>query len=281
MGRQLLVGLILGCATGWVGCRHKLLSRSGAATVVASTSLTFAWGGWVWGALLLLVFLGSGLCSRYRASHKENVLGESHGPGDWHAIAAGAGWSTVLGLLHHVMPHASSVFVAFVGALAAVNADIWATELGLLGPRSPRLITTRRRVPPGTPGGVSTLGIVASLGAAWVIGLAGLWLVALAAWRDDATWDRALSWLPLTAMAGGMAACLVDSLLGATAQGLHYCERCGKQTQSRIHTCGEATRQIRGWAWLTNETVDLVSSILGAAVAAGVFALLAQSGLEW
>ena len=57
--------------------------------------------------------------------------------------------------------------------MAAVNADTWATELGVLNPSRPRRITNGQPVDPGTSGGISLYGTLASLGGAALIGLVG------------------------------------------------------------------------------------------------------------
>ena len=287
MGRdvvlELLLGLVLGAAIGWFGYRLRVFSRDGILGVTLVSTAAFGAGGWVWGAVLLICLLGSSLCSHYGLGYKERLT-ERYGRNGRRglvSVLAGAGWGTVLALLHLLAPRAIGIYAAYVGTLAAMTADTWATELGVLSARPPRLITSRRRVAAGTPGAVSTLGIVAALSGAWLAGFVGLLLSVLWSWFHNAPWDRSLSWLPLAATAGGMVGMLVDSLLGAAAQGIYYCERCEKETESRVHSCGESARQIRGWSWLTNDAINLVSSVVGAAVSAGVVVWLAQTSIWW
>jgi uncharacterized protein (TIGR00297 family) len=92
----------------------------------------------------------------------------------------------------------------FAGALAAANADTWATEIGIHSRSAPRLITTGRPVPAGTDGGMTLLGTTGGiLGAGFIAAVSALvgqrraWAIALA----------------------GIAGMIVDSGLGATLQG--------------------------------------------------------------
>jgi uncharacterized membrane protein len=80
--------------------------------------------------------------------------------------------------------------------------------------------------------------------------------------------------LIVAALVGGLAGALVDSVLGATVQGIYWCERDQKETEKRIHTCGERTRLLRGWAWLDNEWVNFACSLMGASVAWGMWSVL-------
>ncbi len=156
------------------------------------------------------------------------------------------------------------IWFAYAGAMAAVNADTWATELGVLNPSRPRLITNRQPVDPGTSGGISLYGTLASLGGAALIGLVG------------AAFSPAGARLPLilAASLGGLCGSLFDSLLGATVQAIYYCPECDKETERHpIHICGTETTQIRGWAWLNNDLVNLLASVLGAGIA-GVISFL-------
>jgi uncharacterized protein (TIGR00297 family) len=280
---QLLLGLLLGVAVGGLGWRLAWFSRSGMFAILIVSVLNFVLAGWTWGVLPLAFLASSGIWSRYSAAHKTQAVQGSAccATRDWQQVLAATIWPTTLAVLHLAAPSASVILAAYTGAVAAMTADRWASAVGVLSPRAPRLVTTRRRAIAGAPGGVSLLGSVAALAGAWLIGFLGLLLSTLAAWLKNSSWYRILLWLPLTATVGGMAGCLVDSLLGATAQGVYYCERCQQETEGPVHTCGETAHQVRGWAWLTNEGINFVSAVVGAAVAAGVFAWLAQTNIWW
>jgi uncharacterized protein (TIGR00297 family) len=154
-------------------------------------------------------------------------------------------------------------FPLFIGVMATVTADTWATELGTLAKQPPRLITNGRRVDVGTSGGVSLLGTAVSFMGGIIIGLtAGLL-------------DPDLKLLPGLAIGGlgGLSGSLFDSFLGATVQQIYYCDVCQKDTEKRIHKCGHPTRPLRGWRWLNNDLVNLFASIVGAFIAAGLWLL--------
>jgi uncharacterized membrane protein len=119
------------------------------------------------------------------------------------------------------------------------------------------------------------LGTAAALAGALLIGLAaqGLHLVPYGgAGAGTAAW---VLWLPLVAGIGGLAGSLFDSLLGATVQGIYWCETCDGETERALHGCGTATRLLRGWRWLNNDVVNFLSSVVGSGVTV-LLMLLAQ-----
>jgi uncharacterized protein (TIGR00297 family) len=162
------------------------------------------------------------------------------------------------------------LFFAFAGGLAALTADAWATELGVLSGSEPYLITTGESVEPGTSGAISGLGLVASLAGAWFIGFLGLAFQYIQGWLSGLPYGPRLGWLPLFAALGGLLGSLLDSLLGATWQATYYCLRCGQETEQSLHRCGQQPIYLRGLPWLTSDWVNLFASLVGALVAAGL-----------
>jgi uncharacterized protein (TIGR00297 family) len=264
MAQRLILGLILSLCIGGVGYWRKSLSASGMAGAVVLGTAIFGFGGWAWGLLLILFFVSSSLLSHFRARAKEPLAEkfDKGGRRDLGQALANGGWGAVLAVASLLWP-SPLWFAAFVGAMAAVNADTWATEIGVMAPRLPRLITTWKPVPVGTSGGISLLGTASALAGASFIGA----FAALFAWMAGmpAPWAYFL-----VGAIGGLAGSLVDSLLGATAQGIYYCPACEKETERRVHRCGTATQPLRGWPPLTNDWVNFLASVAGSGVAAAL-----------
>jgi uncharacterized protein (TIGR00297 family) len=266
---ELLGGVALSLAVGAIGYRRGALSGSGVVGALITGTLIFGMGGWEWGVLLLAFFVSSSALSFYRARDKQR-LAEKFAKGhrrDLGQALANGGVAALLAVLSRLLPVGGggwegAWFFACAGAMAAVNADTWATELGVLSPTPPRLITTGRRVEVGASGGVTWLGTGASLGGALLIGLLG-GLVLRQGWAIAGA-------LLLAAALGGLAGSLSDSLLGATIQAIYWCDVCGKETERKVHGCGTQTRLLRGWRWLDNDLVNFIASAVGALVAAGI-----------
>ena len=72
------------------------------------------------------------------------------------------------------------------------------------------------------------------------------------------------------AAAAGLAGAFADSLLGATGQAMYRCQVCGSETERAAH-CGAAARRERGLAALTNDRVNLLSSLFAGLLAYALF----------
>jgi len=267
---ELLGGFALSTLIGVLGYKQEALDWSGVLGAMATGTVIFGLGGWEWGALLIAFFISSSALSFYRGNEKR-VLAEKFSKGhrrDVGQALANAGTAAAVAILSVFRPD-PLWYAACIGAMAAVNADTWATELGVLSERLPRLITTWRPVDVGTSGGVTLLGTLASLGGALFIALvAGLSLL-----LSGTRLTSAGSFL-LAGTLGGLVGGLADSFMGATVQAIYWCDTCAKETERQIHGCGAETRQVRGWRWLGNDWVNFVASVVGGLVAAGFIWLL-------
>ena len=257
---QLLYGFLLAVVIAFLAYRAHSLNKSGVLAAIIVGTIIFGVGGWQWTALLLTFFITSSGLSRAFKKRKQG-LDEKYSKGherDAGQVFGNGGIATLFALLHGFFPEAIWPWLGFAAALAAVNADTWATELGVLNPHPPRMINNLRKVvEKGTSGGVSIVGTLASL--------AGSALIALLA--------VLLSPIPITIYfllitLAGLAGSLFDSLLGATMQAIYFCPKDQKETERHpLHTCGTETVQIRGWKWLTNDWVNFGCGAMGAIIA--------------
>jgi uncharacterized protein (TIGR00297 family) len=278
--RQLIIGLALSLAIGGLAYWRRALSRSGVLGAVLVGTAIFGFGGWVRGLLLIAFFISSSLLSHYRDRRKA-ALAEKFAKGnrrDLGQTLANGGMAALLALAIGFTGTSSGFYaalaLAFYGALATVNADTWATELGVLARNRPRLLTTGRPVPIGTSGGVTVEGFAAALAGATFIGAVGFVLIQVAARVTTGAWLLS-DWIviPVAAVSGFLGSAF-DSLLGATVQAIYVCDQCGVETERTVHRCGRPTRQSRGWRWLNNDWVNFLASVAGALVAGAIGAIL-------
>ncbi len=252
---QLLIGLVLSTFIGWFGYRREALSRSGWLGAIITGTVIFGFGGLEAGLLLVVFFASASLLTRYKESAKIEVAANfsKGGRRDLAQAIANGGVATLAALIFGLTQNPIGR-VALVGALAEANADTWATELGILSKRLPRLITTGREVAAGTSGGITLLGSIAAAIGAGMIGL-------LAALFCS---DGRL--FPIGLLAGAIGA-LFDSVLGATIQGIYYSDQRHKETEKPIDPDGTPNRLLRGLRFINNDVVNFASTLFVALVA--------------
>ena len=297
--KRILFGLLFSGAIGLVAERRGSLTRSGAAGAVVTGTTIFGFGGLAWGLTLIYFFLSSTFLSHFKEREKSAVAADKFSKGarrDLSQALANAGVASgaalayglrrspdsapapsAVGACGNPVPafspamqaRAPALLAAFVGAMATANADTWATEVGTLSQQPPRLIINGQPVAPGTSGGVTLLGTGAALAGAASVGLVA---EAFGAGKHSVLRGQ----LPLLGLIGGMAGTMTDSVLGATAQAMYWCPRCQKETERRVHRCGQETEYLRGLRWLDNDGVNFVSTAAGAAVAVLVARALAR-----
>ena len=256
---QLILGFLFAVVIAVAAYRAHSLSRSGAWGALLEGTIIFGVGGWRWAVLLLAFFVSSSLLTRLFAKRKAalNEKFDKGGQRDIGQVLANGGVASIFAGLHFFFPQAAWTWLAFATSLAAVNADTWATELGVLNPSMPRLITTGKPVERGTSGGISLYGSLAAIGGAvFVAVLAGVVRPA----------GAFLVVTGVTILGGGLGS-FFDSYLGATVQAIYHCPHCDKETEKHpLHTCGTQTVQVRGWKWLNNDLVNAGCALMGAVI---------------
>jgi len=269
-----LTGFVLSGAMAMVIERRDMLTFGGMVTAIALGTMVYGLGGPVWMGVLFAFFVSSGALTSLFEREKEKVNREQFekgGPRDpWQVIANG-GLASALAAAYYLYPQ-PIMLAAFLGVLATVNADTWATEIGVLSRHVPRMVTTFKPVEKGRSGGITFLGSAASLLGALFIGGCAVVLASI----FDPTLLHAFGWEKVIVIAGisGLFGSVVDSLFGATIQAQYYCGSCKKPTEQRVHHCGTRTVLKSGFQVVDNDTVNLLASVVGGIAAALLFPLL-------
>lgn len=269
---QAIGGLLLALAVAAWGYQKGSLSASGAvaAAVIGWATLAPSFRA---GLVLLAFFFSSSKLTKFGDDDK--AVDEDHKAGgqrDWRQVACNGLVPAVLTVAAGIMtggfdePLRASVnsvlttlYAGFLGYFSCCCGDTWASEVGQLSSEEPRLIISGRPVRKGTNGGVTFLGLGASVAGGLFIGLVfyaagvlsptGTPQVAVAQWQT----------IPLGLLAG-LVGSLIDSLLGATVQFTGYNRKTGKITG---RTGPDVTR-ISGSPVLDNNLVNAVSASITA-----------------
>ena len=250
---QFLLGTVLAAFIALAAYRARALTASGAVSAWVVGTMIFGVGGWAWGAALLVFFATSSGLSRWRRRVKARMGFAKGGRRDAGQVWANGGVAAACALLARVVPFGLA-HLLFLAALAAANADTWATEVGAALGGTPRDLATGRRVPPGTSGAVSAAGTAAAL--------AGALLLALFAAPEG------IGSVGVVTFAGAVGA-LGDSLLGATVQA-QWRDPADPTWWTETGTGPPA----RGLAWVGNDLVNLVCTLLAVITAAALSGLL-------
>jgi uncharacterized protein (TIGR00297 family) len=179
---------------------------------------------------LLSLFLLTFSATRFGRGKKQH-LGVAEGKSGRNAaqVAANLGVAGLCAAAALSYPLPGSFYaVGLVAALAEASADTVASELGEVLGGQPLLITTLRRVPPGTDGAISLVGTLAGATGAGVVVFVAMVSLRLSLGTT------------LSAGLGAFAGLFVDSLLGVVA------ERRG---------------------WLNNDAVNFLSTLAAAVIA--------------
>ncbi len=269
-----LIGFACAGLIAGLGYRKQWLSGSGAIAAAMMGTIYYAAGSLLWFGLLILFFISGSVLSRMKRERKRRME-QDYAKGsrrDAGQVFANGGLGMLLCLGNAIVPHEAWV-LAFIGIMATVTADTWATELGSLSRKPPRSVLNGRVLEPGASGGVSLRGTLAAAAGGIIIGGAA-WLFSLLSSSGNPYTDLSSftsivygAWIMVLAgLVGGLAGCFADSYLGATVQLMYRCNVCGKIVETDMHH-EQPTVYARGWRWMNNDMVNAVSSIIGGAVA--------------
>lgn len=270
-----LLGVIVTLLIAIYAFKKQQLTEKGTIAAMLVGITLFALGGWSWFALLVVFFLSSSLLSKYKKTQKFEFTKE-HEKRDhrdaWQVFANSLP-AAVVAAVYFIYP-SPAVFAAFVAAVATVNSDTWATEIGLLDKKT-YWILSGKPAKQGQSGAVSITGLVAAAVASVFITVSAVALSVLnnllfqSYSSEEVFATQFIGGIPFILLVAfaGFFGCVADSVLGATVQARYYCPKCKKITEKVFHGCGTRTTIKQGFALLDNDSVNFLASIAGSVFA--------------
>lgn len=148
--------------------------------------------------------------------------------------------------------------IGIMGSLACSTGDTWSSEIGSVLGSDPILVTSGKRVPRGTNGGVSVPGLLFSFLGGILIGLG--FYIALLYTVDPLQLAKSPPQWPVILVGGigGFLGSLIDSILGATLQFSGVDIKTGQQ----VSRPGPGVKHISGLEILDNHSINLISTII-------------------
>lgn len=201
-------GLILNGIAASLGFLARTVVASGAISGAFVGAIVFAGGGIGAWAFLFATFLTASVVSRIGLERKVRlgIAEERHGRRGAGNVIANCGVAAAAAAAAITTPFRAQAVLALVAALSAGGSDTVASEIGKAWGRRTYLISSLRRVEPGTPGAISVEGTAAGLASALALAALGVALGLIRA-----------SLMPLVVL-GATAGSLVESVLGATLE---------------------------------------------------------------
>jgi uncharacterized protein (TIGR00297 family) len=217
--------------------------------------------------------------SKFKYEQKKNIslnFSKSSKRDSWQVIANsfGAvifGFFSLVGNNYNLNILFSSYSIAAFTYLAVMNADTWATELGTLSNDNVYFVLDlRRRVPPGTSGGISIIGTLSGLAGAALLALTGtLSIIFNELFNYITLTTNHIIYSFLIIIISGFLGMMLDSVLGGTLQAMYYCPKCNKVTEAQTHQLcgGTVTNYEKGIKWINNDVVNITAGLFSSLLA--------------
>ncbi len=264
---RFLLGGFFAFLLAFFSIKVKFLTNSGATATFLLGTTIFGIGGMAWTVPLLTFYLLSSVLSKLGRKRKAkfDLVFEKGSQRDAGQVYANGGIAWVL-MIAYSLNNDPAIFFAYLGTLAAVQADTWATEIGTLWPNPKAwLVTTFKEVPVGTSGGVSVPGTSGAF--------LGSLLICASALAINVQWLSDFGWLQSLLLIGfsGLLASMVDSFFGATVQA-QYFDPIREKVTERTHSLAPngtmiSNRLIKGTPLVNNDLVNTFCALSGSALA--------------
>ena len=228
-----------------------MLSLSGMIAAAFIGGIIFGFGGISASVLLLTFFISGSLLGRLNRSKGERR--------NWKQVLCN-GAVPVIAVIIIALRHdlREEISLLFLGALATATADTWATEIGTRYGSKVYNIFIFRPMKKGLSGGVSFIGLAASIIGAFLIALISL----IRFYDADPLCGLVLVKVIPVITISGFCGALLDSIIGATVQAKYKLPG-GSITE--VKTEGAVLHS--GISFIGNSATNLIATIWGGVIA--------------
>jgi uncharacterized protein (TIGR00297 family) len=209
---RIVLALMLSLSCAFTAFILNWLTLDGFTSAVLFGLIAFGLGGLIGAVVVLAFFISSSLLSKDLIS-EESLLDKKFRR-DGLQVWSNGFWFT-LWIIIWFLSKEGAFLVAGIASMAFATSDTWASEVG--GHRvkgKTWLITNFQKVKPGTDGGISLVGTIASLLGAFFIGIL-FWFI------EPESGIKSFFLVSIAGFAGSF----IDSLLGAKFQGMKLPKR--------------------------------------------------------
>ena len=245
-GTRCLVIIAVLAVIASVSYLRRFLDKGGIAASVILGFIVFYIGGVSGFVVFLFFFLSSSVITKLCRK------GRGNGMRSYPSVIAN-GLPAAVTLVIYALTYDPLFLVAFASAVAEASSDTWAGEIGQLSHKDPVSIVTFTKVPRGISGGVTVLGLLASLLSAFLIAL-----LFAGTFSSDTKGV-------LTITAAGFTGALLDSFLGATVQA-QYRREDGSITENP-----EEGKRVRGIPFIDNDMVNFLSGLFSVSLSIALY----------
>ncbi|MBE7088913.1 MAG: DUF92 domain-containing protein [Clostridiales bacterium] len=252
----LIVAIIISLVLVIVAAKSKALTNTANAISFCFLLLCAFCGSWSLMTTVAVLFVLSGISAKvvallHKKSPKEDK--KSSARGSWQ-IVANSIVAAVLAIVYYI----TNINLFLLGSIAVIGeefADTIASDFGKLSRRKPIDILRFKRIAMGISGGVSLLGTGMAL-----VGAIVAMLIPYLILGKIMSFEIFIL-LCFIVFIGT----IIDSILGSGLQALYKCNVCDSYVENGNH-CNEQAVCVKGFSWLNNSMVNLLSGIFTAII---------------
>jgi uncharacterized protein (TIGR00297 family) len=257
MTADFILGFSISTVIAGVAYKKHNLSLSGMISAIILGTLVLGLGHWIFYIFMMFFFMSSMVIRKLvtasnPSAHQALMHNHhKHEARNWIQVFANGGILLLISAYYALWP---SDFVVFIAALsmAAATSDTWASEIGILSHHKPVSILKHLPMETGLSGGVTALGLWASLAGSALIAV----ILALYLGFTSGFDNQVLVLFGLCSL-GGFFGSLFDSVLGELFQAKY------ETSSSKIIEISTASEDvlIQGWHWFDNNLVNFLSNV--------------------